>query len=104
MPKLVEDTSSPPIMPVFTTRWLFAGMIVVAGGVLLALNSSDSKLLGSFGLVLATGVVFLVLLAFCFVVAYSFGLIRHVIEASHQEPESPFAGDNYPPQLIPRKE
>jgi hypothetical protein len=74
-----ENVSPQPFLPAFSLRWIFVVMILIA-------------------------CIFVLLSAVIFLVCHLFGILGEILDSSKQQPQSPFAGDRLPPQIVPRKE
>jgi hypothetical protein len=80
-----ENVSPQQFLPAYSLRWIFIVMILIAVGISVYMqNTIDRTLL--------------------VVLALMFGTLGEILDPSKHQPQSPFAGDRLPPQIVPRKE
>ena len=100
-----ENVSPQKFLPAFSVRWIFAMMLLIAVGIsVYTQNTIDRTLLVVLALMMGIACVFLVLSAMSFLICNMFGTLRDILNTSKHQPQSPFATDRLPPQIVPRKE
>jgi uncharacterized oligopeptide transporter (OPT) family protein len=100
-----ENVSPQLFLPAFSLRWIFVVMILIAVGISVYMqNTIDRTLLIVLALMGVIACIFVLLSAVIFLVCNLFGILGEILDSSKQQPQSPFAGDRLPPQIVPRKE
>lgn len=100
-----ENVSPQPFLPAFSLRWIFVVMILIAVGISVHMrNTIDQTLLIVLALMGVIACIFVLLSAVIFLVCNLFGILGEILDSSKRQPQSPFAGDRLPPQIVPRKE
>lgn len=96
------STSHQPILPRISIRWYFAMLFIVACLVSVIIRSSDPQTWGM-TLILLLGALstFLVVSASCFLIAFLVGAVKEIVFSEPSQPQSPFATETLPPQVIP---
>ncbi|MFN7892848.1 MAG: hypothetical protein ACK5OC_21315 [Pirellula sp.] len=80
-------------------------MILIAVGISVHMrNTIDRTLLIVLALMGVIACIFVLLSAVIFLVCNLFGILGEILDSSKRQPQSPFAGDRLPPQIVPRKE
>ena len=104
---LQADQNAPPrpFLPAFSIRWIFATMILIAVCISLVIqNTMDPILIIVMALMGGIACIFVLLSAVSFLVCKMFGTLGDILDQTKHQPQSPFAGDRLPPQIVPRKE
>jgi formate hydrogenlyase subunit 4 len=100
-----ENVSPQPFLPAFSIRWMFALMVLIAVGISVYIqNTIDRTLLVVLALMGGIACIFVLLSAVSFLMCNMFGTLGDILDPSKHQPQSPFAGDRLPPQIVPRKE
>ncbi|MBX3423061.1 MAG: hypothetical protein KF752_16010 [Pirellulaceae bacterium] len=99
---MTEPQTPQPLLPRFTMRWYFVTAAIIGVLITLIARSVYQQSLVAVGLLLllATG-MYLTFSALAFFAAYSVGAMEKLAGSSQPQPESPFAQDTLPPQLLP---
>lgn len=99
----MEPTSQPqPLLPQISMRWYFLVAGITAAMIVgIARQESSEKLGIIVGLLGLACMVFLTLSAFFFAIAYIVGAVESLLLHAEEQPESPFATETMPPQIMP---
>lgn len=98
----LDSQQSQPLLPRISMRWYFVLVLVVAFLVSVVFQSSNPKAWGmTLILLIGSTLFFFMIAAVCFLVAFLFGAVKQVVFYEPPKPESPFANETLPPQVIP---
>lgn len=90
-----------PLAPAVSMRWYFISVAALGVVIAVAIRSGSGKLQLLLGLLVSPVVIYLLFSSFCFLIAYLVGSLNQILFYQAQRPESPFANETLPPQIIP---
>ena len=90
-----------PLAPAVSMRWYFIFVAALGVVIALAIRSGSVKLQILLGLLVCPIAIYLLCSSVCFLIAYLVGSLNQIVFYQAQRPESPFANETLPPQIIP---
>ena len=90
-----------PLAPAVSMRWYFISVAALGVVIALAIRSGSVKLQILLGLLVCPVAIYLLCSSVCFLIAYLVGSLNQIVFYQAQRPESPFANETLPPQIIP---